>query len=213
MKIYINNNFYNVIVERKNNKNTYLRVKEDLSLYITTNYFMTDKNIEKFILNNEKQVIKMIELVKRRIEKNDSYFLLGKKYNIVYCLTFKEPVIDENRIFVKNKNALDKFTRNYASLIFNERLKVCYNLFEERIVFPKLIIKKMKRKWGYNKKSDDLIALNLDLIKYNINEIDYVIIHELCHFVYFNHSKEFWKLVSKYKKDYKSCKEVLNDNN
>lgn len=210
MKVCINGEEYNVIIDRKNNKNTYLRVKEDLSLYVTTNYFVNDKAIEKFILDNEKQIIKMINLVKAKQEKEEYFYLLGKKYNIVYCSIFKEPNIDENRIFVKNKSTLDKFTRKYAESIFNERLKICYNLFEEDIVYPKLVIKKMKRKWGYNKKSEDLIALNLDLIKYDINEIDYVIIHELCHFVHFNHSKEFWNLVSKYKKDYKSCRKVLN---
>lgn len=210
MKVCINGEEYNVIIDRKNNKNTYLRVKEDLSLYVTTNYFVNDKAIEKFILDNEKQIIKMINLVKAKQEKEEYFYLLGKKYNIVYCSIFKEPNIDENRIFVKNKTTLDKFTRKYAESIFKERLKICYNLFEEDIVYPKLVIKKMKRKWGYNKKSEDLIALNLDLIKYDINEIDYVIIHELCHFVHFNHSKEFWNLVSKYKKDYKSCRKVLN---
>ena len=210
MKVCINNEEYDVIIDRKSNKNTYLRIKEDLSIYITTNYFTTDRFIEKFILNNEKQVIKMIEQMRKKNEKNDYYYLLGKKYNIVYCDIFKEVKFDENRVFIKNKNTLDKYTRKYALYIFSERLKICYNLFEENIVFPKLVIRKMKRKWGYNKKSCNLITLNLELIGYSINEIDYVIIHELAHFVHFNHSKEFWKLVEKYKKDYKSCRKVLN---
>ena len=39
MKYEINDKEYEVIIIKKNNKNTYLRVKEDLKIYITTNYF------------------------------------------------------------------------------------------------------------------------------------------------------------------------------
>ena len=56
----------------------------------------------------------------------------------------------------------------------------------------------MKRKWGYCNKREKLIKLNSELIKYSINEIDYVIVHELSHFIEFNHSKNFWKYVKKY---------------
>ena len=38
MKLTLDGITYDVIVERKNNKNTYLRVKEDLNIYVTTSY-------------------------------------------------------------------------------------------------------------------------------------------------------------------------------
>ena len=69
----------------------------------------------------------------------------------------------------------------------------------------------MRRKWGYCNKRKSLIKLNSDLIKYSINEIDYVIIHELSHFLEFNHSKRFWSFVKKYKKDYKEAQKVLKE--
>ena len=103
------------------------------------------------------------------------------------------------------------FLKNESERIFNERLKICYDLFEENIPYPKLMIRKMKRKWGYCNKNERLIKLNFDLIKYSINEIDYVIIHELSHLIEFNHSKNFWKIVKKYKPDYKQAQLILKE--
>ena len=48
MKYKIDNKEYEVIIIKKNNKNTYLRVKEDLKIYVTTSRFtskITIKNL------------------------------------------------------------------------------------------------------------------------------------------------------------------------
>ena len=50
------------------------------------------------------------------------------------------------------------------------------------------------------------ITLNLELIKYSQEAIRYVILHELCHIKYMNHSKDFWNLVEKNMPNYKQVK-------
>ena len=67
----------------------------------------------------------------------------------------------------------------------------------------------MTRKWGYCNKAKKLIKLNFDLIKYSINEIDYVIIHEICHFYEANHSSRFWAQVEKRYPYYKLARKRL----
>ena len=42
--------------------------------------------------------------------------------------------------------------------------------------------------------------------------LDYVVIHELCHLTYMNHSKDFWKMVSMYDPDYKEHRKWLKEN-
>ena len=60
MYININGNDVEVIITKKlSNKNTYLRVKEDLKIYVTTNYFTKEKEIEKIIENNKLSIEKM----------------------------------------------------------------------------------------------------------------------------------------------------------
>ena len=47
MNFIYNDEKYEIIIEKKNIKNMYLKVKEDLNIYITCNTFVSDKKIEK----------------------------------------------------------------------------------------------------------------------------------------------------------------------
>lgn len=42
--------------------------------------------------------------------------------------------------------------------------------------------------------------------------LDYIIVHELCHLVHLNHSREFWNLVSAILPDYGNRKDWLRKN-
>ena len=46
-------------------------------------------------------------------------------------------------------------------------------------------------------------------IYFDVSKLDYVIVHELSHFVHFNHSKDFWSLVEENCKEYKKINEDL----
>ena len=210
MTITLDNQTFNVFITRKNNKNMYLRVKKD-GIYITCNYFITNSMIKSFIIKNESDIIKMNEIVQKKEKKNEEFYYLGNKYDVVILNTVSKIEFVGNQVFVKNKTYLNTFLKNECERIFNERVKICYNLFEENIPYPKVMIGKMKRKWGYCNKKQELIKLNFELIKYSIDEIDYVIIHELCHFLEFNHSKNFWNYVKKYKPNYKENTKVLKE--
>ena len=71
---------YNVLVVKKNNKNTYIKIKDDMTIYVTTNY-LTSKREVKVILDNEKDFLrKALSRVKKKLEKEELFYYLGKKY-------------------------------------------------------------------------------------------------------------------------------------
>ena len=210
MSIDLDGKTYNVFITRKNNKNMYLRVKSD-GIYISCHYLVPSSLIKSFIKNNKESVIKEYERQQRKEEKKIEFYYLGKKYDVTVLNTVNKIEFYDDRVFVKNKTYLNTFLKKECERVFSERLDVCYNLFEESIPYPKLTIGHMTRKWGYNSKSKKTIKLNSELIKYSIDEIDYVIIHELCHFLEFNHSPRFWKYVKKYKPNYKENTKVLKE--
>ena len=56
-----NDNKYEIVIIRKNNKNTYIRVKDDLKIYVTTSLFTSDNMISKLITENYSTITRMID--------------------------------------------------------------------------------------------------------------------------------------------------------
>ena len=94
---------------------------------------------------------------------------------------------------------------------FSMQLDNWYQKFEENIPYPKLRIRKMKTRWGVCNRKNNTVTLNSDLIRYPKSCLDYVIVHELSHFVHFDHSKQFWNQVSKYYPQYKETRKYLKN--
>lgn len=209
MKYKIQNKEYLVVIEKKQNKNTYIRVKDDCTIYVTTSYFTTKKQIENLLDKNVDALEKMIKKVENKQIKNEMFYYLGQPYEVIYMPTKLE--FSGNRLFVKDAETLQKWLKKETKQIFEEHLNIWYDRFEENIPFPKLKIRKMKTRWGVCNRRDNSVTLNSELIKYETDKLDYVIIHELSHFIHFNHSKEFWNLVSKYCPEYKEMRKALKE--
>ena len=67
----------------------------------------------------------------------------------------------------------------------------------------------MKTRWGVNNQLSKTITLNSELLKKDLDLLDYVIIHELCHFYEANHSSAFWAHVEEYYPKYKEARKRL----
>lgn len=211
MNFYYNDTLYEVVIDKKKaNKNTYIRVKKDLKIYVTTNYFTTNKSVKKLLDDNYNSVVKMIEQEKRKIKSNSGFNYLGKKYDIVY-VNYTDISIGDDKVFLRKDFDIDKWYKKQAKSLFKERLDVIYNLFSRNIPYPSLRIRKMTTRWGVCNTKSKTVTLNLELIKRDVKYLDYVIVHELSHLVHANHSSDFWALVEENCRDYKKIKKEMKD--
>ena len=202
---------YDVIVTKKRTtKNLYIKVKEDLKIYITCNILTSDNKIKRIIDSNRKSIEKMIDRTTMLEDKKNDFYYLGKRYDIVYT-NIDEVSLGENKIFLSKNIDLDKWLKKQALKIFSEHLENCYENFTRSIPHPSLRIRKMKTRWGVCNTKTYVITLNLELITKDINCLDYVIYHELSHLVEANHSKRFWAVVEENFKDYKKYRALTND--
>lgn len=198
---------YEIEIIRKNNKNTYLRVKDN-KIIVTTGYFTSVRQINSLIENNTGFINKLLDKNINKLE-DDTFKLFGRSYDIVYGPFDTE--INDNKIYTKDDKSFNKFFTKYIFNIYSERLDYWYNRFEENIPYPNLKIRKMTSRWGVCNIKNHNVTLNLELSKYDMMALDYVIVHELSHFIYPNHSKYFWSLVSKYYPNYKEVRKMLKN--
>lgn len=208
MVFIYNDKEYEVEIIKKNNKNTYVRVKDNI-VYVTTNYFVTNRSIEKLLKDNYKSIGRMIDRAMKRKEKENLFLLFGKYYDVVYGEFDKPITIEEGLIQVVNENVLCNWLDKFIHNTYYNHLMYWYDEFKESIPIPNLKIRKMKTRWGVCNTRSHNVTLNLELFRYDIECLDYVIIHELAHFLEPNHSKKFWAIVEKYCPNYREIRKKL----
>ena len=190
MEYYLKDKKVNLIINKKlSKKNLTLTIDDDMNIVINSNYFITNKYIYNFIDINKDKIIKMLD---SKLKEKEYYFL-GKKIKKV----------DNYDEFLK------KNIKKYTELIIDDIVNnFTYSL-------PKFTIRyrKMKTRWGVCNNKLKVITLNTLLIKKDLKYLHYVIVHELSHFIYQNHSKDFWHVVEENCKDYKKIRKDLKNGN
>lgn len=200
--------YYDVIIDKKaSTKNTYIRVKDDLNIYVTTNIFTSDRYIEKLLKDNYKSICKMIDKEAIKIDNNSDFNYLGRSYKIVYG-DYKNITFNDDKVYISKDFDIDKWYKKEAKKLFLEHLNYYYDRFSRNIPYPPLRIRKMTTRWGVCNTKSHVITLNLELIKRDTKYLDYVICHELSHLVVANHSKAFWNVVGE---NYPYYKEARRD--
>lgn len=211
MRYELDGKDYEVEIIRKNNKNTYVRIKDNLIIQVTTNYFASRRDIKGILDRNQDFLRTNLNKKVKEIEKKEKFYYLGEEYDVILVSTFKEVELSNNKIYAKDKKELEKWLKKETLRIFEERLEYNYNRFEENIPFPKLRIRSMKTRWGVCNRRNLTVTINSNLIRENMDAIDYVIVHELSHLVHFNHSNAFWQTVGKYFPKYKQVRKELRE--
>ena len=205
MKIELDDITFDVIITRKKIKNIYFRIKEDLKIYVSCNSLCSNKYIEKLLIENSGDLIKMYNTMSKKFIESKEIYYLGNKLNYEYASRVR---IDENNAYGPSIEKINEYIEKNSIKIFNERLNRLRIMFDKLPNFT-LKVRKMKTKWGVCNKRSMTVTLNTLLIHKDVTLIDYVIIHELCHFKYMNHSELFWKEVEKYYPYYKLARKRL----
>ena len=98
------------------------------------------------------------------------------------------------------------------------RLRVREGLFplaqgladRHRLRLHGLLVKSQRTRWASCSRQRNL-SLNTKLLFLEPELVRYVMIHELCHTLHMNHSKEFWRSVAAYEPRYRSLDKALRE--
>ncbi|MDF2940878.1 MAG: family metallopeptidase [Gammaproteobacteria bacterium] len=201
-----------------------LRVNPDLSLSIRAPLFSNVKWIESFIAKKASWIVAQQEILKQKLKIAEQGFGHGSKlYYLGKALQIHiEPdeilsvQIKDDKIYLacsapnSSEIILKNWYKEEANKLFIERFNYCYQSIQHlKLPAPKkLRIKPLKSRWG-SCASNQNISLNLDLIQYPIECIDYVIFHELCHLKEMNHGPGFYALMDQAMANWQTHRQTL----
>ena len=210
MQVILDDKTFNVEIIRKPNKNIYMRLKDSHTISVSANRFVSEKEIEKIIYKNEDSLLKMVKNKEKEEAKENFFWYLGKSYTKIFDGTSKEVSFMQDCVVAKDEKTLEKFYQKECLRVFESEVDRIVPYFNNIPRFS-LRIRKMKTRWGVNNRGNNTITLNSELLKKDLDLLDYVIIHELCHFYEANHSSRFWLHVSEYYPKYKEARRRLRE--
>lgn len=219
-------------VQRKNIKNINLKVNLDKKVTMSIPMKMEIEIAKEFVkkkaewIKKQQNYYEAFAEEKENItfENGETVYLLGKQYkmkiipNTTNSIEIKDKYFEINikEKYIENKKYIrkvyDKWLKEYAEQILKD-LIVRYQstLKKYNIKIPKLEIRQMKSRWGSCIPSNNKVIFNLNLIKTPMCCIEYVVLHELSHFKYQNHSKNFYNFITIFMPDWKERKKILDE--
>ena len=98
---------------------------------------------------------------------------------------------------------LERFLRCELNSVIAQRWDVWLPMIENwDVPQPSWTLRKMRSRWG-SCSADGRIRFSTMLVHHAIEQIDYVIVHELCHLKEMNHSPAYWQLVENIMPDWR----------
>lgn len=215
---------------RKKIKRVNLRVKADLSVTLSAPLFFSAASADEFIISHSQFVINNLKKfssrgsagqTQPRFSSGEKIFVFGYPYTLRFLCGKNNVSVCGDDILIFTPNALteeaeavfDKFVYSECKRVFTELLTQYYPYFKRYVGdnLPALTLRFMKTVWGTCNPKKNKITLNLKLFYKPMRAVEYVVVHEYCHYIQLNHSPAFYAEVKKIMPDYKDRAALLKN--
>lgn len=216
-------------VNRKNIKNIHLGVyPPEGKIRVAAPQDTTDEKVRLLITSKipwiKKQQKKFLEQPrqsKREYVTGESHYFLGERY-----LLNVEHVPSNERLEIKKKHQIDMYVNKTKPIekrqrmmedFYRSALKKQLKLLVEKwepligVEVQESYVRKMKTKWGSSNPKDKRIWLNLELGKQPVECLEYVVVHEMVHFLEKKHTAKFFELMNQFLPDWQKYRNELNN--
>lgn len=218
-------------LERKRVKNLNLRVRRDGSVYVSANSRVPLKQIDAFLISKGA----FIREAQKRFEEQmrhrpqpkqyisgETFFIQGRALCLKVSQSDRDRIYSDGEyLFLETKDPTDfakkermvlRYLDQQAAAVFHEVMEQISPAFEKYgVAMPKLRIRSMNTRWGSCLTNKGIITLNKCLLGAPRRCIEYVVMHEFCHFIHPNHSKQYYAFLSMQMPDWKERKKTLEE--
>ena len=211
-------------------KHVNIRVRADGTVAVSANRWVSQAQIEAilaskadFILNALERFAALEQAAPSQMtyQSGDTLWLLGKPYPLEVCrgtvnkaertkkgvlLTVKDPGDEALRT-----RTVETFYKEQCLAATTQLVQQCQPALRSLgVPMPEIKVRSMTSRWGSCKPSARRVTFARQLIEAPLPCVEYVVWHELVHFVHPNHSADFYKVLASFLPDWKARRELLN---
>lgn len=220
---------HRVGIDRKQMKTCRLKVYPDRTVVIAVPQTIPSDWIKDFLIQKSPWIENKIEHFSKttgyaattEIRNGQSIKMLGEDLIFSVSSGSKAAIYKEGKKICisvpdvesqqKMLRLFEKWWRREALLILQEKVDALYPIIGKYgIEKPQIALRKMKTLWGSCSVDRSTVTFNQYLIKAKPACVEYVVLHELVHFLYPNHSKKFYDFMSIQMPDWRERKRVLD---
>ncbi len=216
-------------IQKSNRKTITIMVKADGSVQVKAPLQASARQINALLeekadwiwQKRQEMLEKQKEKPKHRYEEGEIFRFLGREVILSVrqnaylrhaavsckenCLVVSSPITDAFWI----QEAIVRWYFEQAKRVLSERTQYYSGLMEA--AYGRITVRDQKSRWGSCSRKGNL-NFNFRLVMAPLEIVDYVVVHELCHLKYMDHSPQFWEEVEKVLPDYKDRKNWLKSN-
>ena len=219
-------------LERKNVKNLNLHVRKNGSVYVSANDTVPEGKIDEFLVSkgafirNARDKFKEQEQYRplpKQYVSGETFYIQGRALRLKVTQAARDKIysdgvylfldVKDQQDVTKKERMVKRFLDKQCTAVFGEIVAELYPVFQKYGVAPPILrIRNMDTRWGSCLPGKGVITLNKRLLEAPRNCIEYVVMHEFCHFIHPNHSKHFYDFLTMLMPDWKERKKVLDAN-
>lgn len=215
-------------LEQKQRKSLKISVMPDLSVGVSAPKKFSVEKILRRVQRRGSWIVRQMEYFKsfmpkappRQFISGETHYYYGRQYRLKVRHAKKQDVKLKGKYILvyslrpdsrpRTKRMLYEWYRSRAQQMFGVITKRCHERLKKYgIKIPDIDIKTMKSRWGSCVHTKGRIGLNTELIKAPSHCIEYVIMHEMCHLKYPNHTKHFYNFLTLVMPDWEKRKARL----
>ncbi len=218
----------NIKITRSRRKTIALHIHEDGSVELRAPLRLHQRHLVEMVEQKQSWIKrKQFDIAERKNkDKEISWHVgsqvpyLGKMLTLEYCFGKRVKIFQQAESLIITSPFKDVVAIKKASLDWMRKISQDYFLqrtyYWQQKMYPqsKQILKvkprKMCSRWGSCSKNKS-IRLNSLLMMLPEPLIDYVIVHELCHWQVFNHSRKFYQLLEQILPNWKNLEQQLKN--
>ena len=228
--VFFENQEIHYILVQKSVRNLNLRVHKDGKVYVSANPNIPVEKVDDFVIGKGNYICtaqrRFHEMARytpqpKQYVSGETFYLLGRGIRLKVAKNTSDTISSDGvylylcvknpEDFAKKQRIVTRYLDKQCRIIFSEIISELYPIFQKYgVSMPTLRIRNMETRWGSCLVKKGIITLNKRLLEAPRNCIEYVVMHEFCHFIHPNHSKHFYNFLTMVMPDWRERKKVLD---